>query len=165
MNANRSSLTTANRFAVFGLDSLQFADDFPVLVVNIFGIGLAENGPNQGRNHFPFARGQCGMGVAQEMTPRALPNSALQGHLDSCFELLVGVRDNQVNPVKIPVSQLGEELSPESFCFTVANINTEYFECSFNPGPVSTNPEGDHDSWDTIAPPTSALQWVASRNT
>ena len=63
------------------------------------------------------------------MNPTALPSTALQGDLDSGFQAFVGVRDDQGNPVETPVSQTPQKLGPERFCFTVTNINTEYFGC------------------------------------
>lgn len=98
-----------------------------MLGVNVFGLGLAENGPDQESNHFLPVLEQGSEGITEEVNPTTLPSAALQGHLDSCFQAFVGVRDNQVNPMKTPVSQLGEELLPEGFSFTMPNINTQSF--------------------------------------
>jgi hypothetical protein len=117
----------SKQLSCFRVNALQHTNNLSVLGVNVFGVGLAENHPDQRRNHFlPTSRKRC-KGMAQEMNPTPLPRAALQGHLDSGFQAFVGVRDNQVNPVKTLVSQLGEELLPEGFSFTMPNINTQDF--------------------------------------
>lgn len=117
----------SQQLCCFRVNALQHANYLCALGVNVFGVGLAENRPDQGRNHFLPALRECLESVAEEMNPTPLPRAALQGHLDSGLQAFVCVRDDQVNTVKTPVSQLGEELSPEGFSFTVAKINTHDF--------------------------------------
>ncbi len=43
-------------------------------------------------------------------------------------------------PVRTPISQLGEEAFPKRFSFKIPNINSQY-----SPVSISTKPEGYHD--------------------
>jgi hypothetical protein len=81
------------------MDAFQRANNFTVLVVNIFGIRLTKNGPDQRRNHFLPALRQSGKSISEETNPTSLPSGARQGHLDSGLEAFVGVTDHQVNSV------------------------------------------------------------------
>lgn len=134
------SFRVGEQLSCFRVDTLRHSHDLCVLGVNVFGVRLAENRPNKRRNHCLPALRKCCEGRQEERNPTALTRDPLLGHLNGGIESLVGVRDNQVNPVKTPISQLGEEVFPERFCFRMPNISSQY--CSM---PISSHTEGNND--------------------
>lgn len=65
-------LRISEQLRCFRVNTLQHVNDFRVLVVNLFGITLAENRADQGRDHFLSALGQGRQSIAQEIHPRPL---------------------------------------------------------------------------------------------
>ena len=86
---------------------------------------LGEHAAQVGGDHALVRFGDALQQVAGEMDPAALPDASLQVPADGLGEPAVGARDHQLDAIKAPLLEVGDELGPEGLGLAVAHLETQ----------------------------------------
>lgn len=120
--------------------SFEHGGDLGELCLDVFPVGLGEDGADDRGDHILAALGHDGEDVAHEMHPAPLPGCALKHSPDRFLQPGAGIRHDQLHPVKATHLQRAEERGPEPFVFGFSDVETEDF-----PPPIRSYPDGDDD--------------------
>ena len=112
-------------FAGSGEQAGELVRDLVPGFVNRSGVGLGEDGPQDGGGHVLVGSGHAGQQVAGEMHPAALAGGALEGPVGGGVEAAVGIGGDQAHPGEAAVAQRGEEGLPESLVLAVADVASQ----------------------------------------
>ena len=118
----------------------ELLDDPGVLGLDLLGVGLVEDGADEGGHHGLGGLGHLGQHVAHEVGPAALPGRSGQHRGDGVDEAPVGVGDDQGHAREPPGHQAAQEGRPAR-----PVLGGDEVEAEDLPVAVGVHPGGDDD--------------------
>lgn len=108
----------------------ELVDDKGVLFEDGVGIGLGEDGSDEGADELLGRLGHFGEQVTHEVGSTALPSSAGESGGDGVDESGVGVGDDEADAAEAALNEVSEESEPSSAVFEGDDVDAEYLSVS-----------------------------------
>ena len=144
-----------------GREFLRDGVDHPgVLGGDGIGVGLVEDGPDQGGHPRLGTLGHLGQQIAQVVGAAALPGGAGKRGADRAHQAAVGVGDDQPDARQASGGQRPQECQPAGAVLVAGDVQAEDF-----PAAVGIDPDCDQGMHVDVRPPSRTLMTSASSQT